>query len=296
MINIPTELLRTLIAVADLRSFTKAAQALGVTQPAVSAQIKRLQLLLDCELFDKSAPGVTLTPSGELVLEQARRMLKINDRIVDMSAPRGVTKPLRIGVTGDFSAPLLPPLLAKFWMSHPELRFVVQCHPFEFMSRALLQGEVDMFVGVSESEIGLEARHEWKEPMVWLRGPGFQPDPVAPVSLVTFGEGCAFHRVAAMALNSVQRPFEVVFKGPSEATIMEAVRSGLGVGVAPRSRVALTGCEVCSDSMLPQMRDLFCGIYLGDHEERLALEQLADALFEEFQSKLPQTMLRSYAF
>ncbi len=46
MTNIPTELLRTLVAVVDLRSFTKAAQSLGVTQPAVSAQIKRLQGLL----------------------------------------------------------------------------------------------------------------------------------------------------------------------------------------------------------------------------------------------------------
>jgi len=52
MTNIPTELLRTLVAVVDLRSFTKAAQSLGVTQPAVSAQIKRLQSLLGSDLLD----------------------------------------------------------------------------------------------------------------------------------------------------------------------------------------------------------------------------------------------------
>ena len=46
MLNIPTDLLRTLLAVVDMRSFTKAAQMIGVTQPAVSAQIKRLQYLL----------------------------------------------------------------------------------------------------------------------------------------------------------------------------------------------------------------------------------------------------------
>ena len=79
MTNIPTELLRTLIAVVDLRSFTKAAQALGVTQPAVSAQIKRLQVLLGGDLFDKSAPGVTLTEKGEVVVNYARRLLSIND-------------------------------------------------------------------------------------------------------------------------------------------------------------------------------------------------------------------------
>jgi DNA-binding transcriptional LysR family regulator len=59
--NIPTDLLRTLIAVVDLRSFTKAAASVGVTQPAVSAQIKRLQLLIGGDLLDRSTPGVSLT-------------------------------------------------------------------------------------------------------------------------------------------------------------------------------------------------------------------------------------------
>src|SRR5690348_406524 len=101
MTNIPTELLRTLIAVVDLRSFTKAAQSLGVTQPAVSAQIKRLQLLLDCELFDKSAPGVSLTSSGELLVNYARRILSLNDQIVEMAVPGLGVRPLRLGVPGD---------------------------------------------------------------------------------------------------------------------------------------------------------------------------------------------------
>jgi DNA-binding transcriptional LysR family regulator len=56
-INIPTELLRTLIAVVDLRSFTKAAQSLGVTQPAVSAQIKRLQILLPSSCSTRARPA-----------------------------------------------------------------------------------------------------------------------------------------------------------------------------------------------------------------------------------------------
>jgi len=84
MVNIPTELLRTLVFVVDQRSFTKAAQSLGVTQPAVSAQIKRLQFLLGYELLDKSAPGVSLTPRGEMVVTHARRMLSINDQIAQL--------------------------------------------------------------------------------------------------------------------------------------------------------------------------------------------------------------------
>ena len=81
MTNVPTDLLRTYVAVVDLRSFTKAALKLGVTQPAVSAQIKRLQSLLGGDLFDRSVQGVSLTSQGELVVSYARRLLSINDQI-----------------------------------------------------------------------------------------------------------------------------------------------------------------------------------------------------------------------
>ena len=131
MINIPTELLRTLVAVVDLRSFTKAAHSLGVTQPAVSAQIKRLQLLLDCELFDKSAPGVSLTPSGELLINYARRMLSLNDQIVEMAVPRLGSQALRVGVPGDFAALFLPPILANFRTRNPDIRFIVRSQHFD---------------------------------------------------------------------------------------------------------------------------------------------------------------------
>jgi DNA-binding transcriptional LysR family regulator len=67
MTNIPTDLLRTLVAVVDLRSYTKAANSLGVTQPAVSAQIKRLTQLIGADLFERGGQGVALTSRGERV-------------------------------------------------------------------------------------------------------------------------------------------------------------------------------------------------------------------------------------
>ena len=103
MINIPTELLRTFVAVVDLRSFTKAAQSLGITQPAVSAQVKRLQQLLGGDLMDKSAPGVALTQMGETVLAYARRLLAINDQILSFTGPPAAAPhAIRVGMPGDF--------------------------------------------------------------------------------------------------------------------------------------------------------------------------------------------------
>src|SRR5258707_13162140 len=102
MINIPTDLLRTLISVVDLRSFTRAAQAQGITQPAVSAQIKRLQMLLGGDLFDKSAPGVTLTVKGQRVVGHARRLLALNDQMLELAAHGSSVARLRIGLATDY--------------------------------------------------------------------------------------------------------------------------------------------------------------------------------------------------
>jgi len=278
MINIPTELLRTLVAVVDLRSFTKAAQSLSVTQPAVSAQIKRLQVLLDCELFDKSAPGVSLTPSGRLVVNFARRMLSINDQIVEISVPRLPAQAVRIGVSGDFAAPQLPPLLAEFKQRYPGLRFSVRGEHFDVMARDLRQGDLDLLIGLSEGGAMNDARHQWSEPMVWVRGSSFQLDEEAPVPFVTFGEICAYHRLALRAFNKAHRPYEVVFIGASEASVVAAVTSGLGVAALPLRVVKRAGLVVWHDTPLPPVNDVFCSICLGENGDRMALEELADAV------------------
>src|SRR5262249_21691308 len=108
VINIPIELLRTLVAVADFKSFTRAAVSLGVTQPAVSAQIKRLQTMLATELFDKSSAGVMLTREGAAVVTYARRLLSLNDQILQVATPVPSARTLRVGVSGDYVATFLP--------------------------------------------------------------------------------------------------------------------------------------------------------------------------------------------
>lgn len=299
MINIPTELLRTLVAVVDLRSFTKAAQSLGVTQPAVSAQIKRLQVLLDSELFDKSAPGVSLTPSGRLVVNFARRMLTINDQIVEISVPRLSAQSVRIGVSGDFAAPVLPPLLAEFKLRYPALRFSVRGDHFDVKSRDLRQGELDLLIGLSEGDVMTDARHHWAEPMVWVRNPSLQLDRDSPVPLVTFGDICAYHRLALRALNKAERSYEIVFVGASEASIFAAVSSGLGVSVMPSRLAKRAGFEPWEDAPLPPVNDVHCGICLGENGDRIVLEELADAvrdlLYSDASSQVAKALSSNFA-
>src|SRR6185369_12473453 len=160
MTNIPTELLRTLVAVVDLRSFTKAAQSLGVTQPAVSAQIKRLQSLLGSELLDKSAPGVSLTSAGELVVNYARRLLSINDQILDIAGPRAAAKTVRIGATGDFTASAIALGLTCSRLRRPDLRFEVYNGNIDVLLRDLrfLHRSDDRYALLLDRTFGLGAR------------------------------------------------------------------------------------------------------------------------------------------
>src|SRR5258708_37498628 len=80
--NIPTDLLRTFVAICELGSFTKAAHLFDLTQPAVTAHMRRLEAIIGSDLIEKSLSGVTLTECGRDVLRHARRMLSVNDQIV----------------------------------------------------------------------------------------------------------------------------------------------------------------------------------------------------------------------
>jgi DNA-binding transcriptional LysR family regulator len=166
MTNIPTDLLRTLVAVVDLGSFTKAAASLGVTQPAVSAQIKRLQYLIGSDLFDRSSQGVSLTPHGETVVSYARRLLSINDQIVELGGPSQQSELIiRVGAPGDFVASMLSRTLARFREQWPGVRFSVRMGTYEPLIRDLRQGDLDLVVCLSATP-PIDARHHWPEEMV----------------------------------------------------------------------------------------------------------------------------------
>jgi DNA-binding transcriptional LysR family regulator len=278
MTNIPTELLRTLVAVVDLRSFTKAAQSLGVTQPAVSAQIKRLQGLLGTDLLDKSAPGVSLTSAGELVVNYARRLLSINDQILDIAGPRPAAKTVRIAATGDFTASGIALGLTCSRDKRPDLRFEVYNANIDVVLRDLREGDADLGIWVSSTGPTIETRHYWTEPLVWVHAPSTRIDPGRPVALVSYGEECLFTRSAMAALSQAGRDCELAFIGSSLLGLGAAVAAGFGVMALPRGRADIPGITVWDNSPLPKLPDIFCGIYVRtgvDVEER---EQIADTI------------------
>jgi DNA-binding transcriptional LysR family regulator len=291
MTNIPTELLRTFVAVVDQRGFTKAAQALGFTQPAVSAQIKRLQNILGSELLDKSAPGVSLTEKGRSIADCARRLLAINDQILDLAALRTSPRPLRIGIPGDYAGTLLPGALADFRRRAPQQGFHVRCDVSDRLLQGLRQGELDLAVAFVQSDPPIAAHDRWIEPVVWVHSRAAVYDPAVPVPLVTQDEACLLTKLAIQALDQAGRAWEMVFTGASSVSTMAAVAADLGVGPAIE-RLVPADLVVWRDTPLPPLPDIECGIYLREGEDDPLLEALAETLGAAIRSPAATTASR----
>src|ERR1700761_5810602 len=97
-LNIPVEIVRTVVTVSETGSLSRAGERLGLSQPAVSAQMKRIQNLLGGELFRRTPHGSTPTSLGKLVLNQARRMLDANDQMLRLGGTADGPQALRFGI------------------------------------------------------------------------------------------------------------------------------------------------------------------------------------------------------
>lgn len=282
MTNIPTDLLRTFVLVVELRSFTRAARAQGITQPAVSAQIRRLQGILGVELVDKSAPGVTLTAMGEQVIESARRLLSVNDHIVQI-AGNGAAEPVRVGVRKDWMGDELMHMLAAARTRWPNLHFAVQGAGQQRLLRHLKEGEVDVVVTLVPDDPGAAARHVWTEELAWVRGKKMVLDLEAPIPLVSYKDGMR-SRIAMATLARANLVGELVFRATDAYALRSAVMAGLGVMVMPRQHIP-AGLEVWDDGPLPPPPPVYGAVFVregtGDSTFGLLADSFAAALRPE---------------
>src|SRR5262245_31576197 len=115
------DVLRSFVAGVELGSFAKAADRLGRSTSAVSAQLRKLEDQAGTAILRKAGRGLTLTDAGETMLAYARRLLELNDEAA--AALRGIDLEgwVRLGLQEDFDG-LLPEVLGRFARAHPKVR------------------------------------------------------------------------------------------------------------------------------------------------------------------------------
>jgi len=138
------------IKVCDLRGFTAAATALGISQPGVSKQIQRLEITLGTELLHRADNGIHLTETGRLAYHSGKTLLAEWTRLVESCHPSAgiLSGTLRIGCSSIPAKHLLPSRIVSFHRQHPKVELCVEVANSHEVLQSLQHGDVDIaFVG-----------------------------------------------------------------------------------------------------------------------------------------------------
>jgi LysR family transcriptional regulator, hydrogen peroxide-inducible genes activator len=237
------------VAVADARSFRKAAALCGVSQPSLSAQLAQLESALGARLFERDRRHVLPTPAGEEVVARARRLLTETDDLADAARRLGDprTARLRLGVIPTISPYLLPRIVPALRRAQPGLVVRWTEEKTDVLVRAVEEGTLEGALLALEAELGDLAREPvGRDPFV-LAAPRTHPlgrrtSPVemselrgADVLLLDDGH-CL--RDQALAVCAHARTHELDFRATSLSTLAQMVAAGAGVTLLPRLAVA----------------------------------------------------------
>lgn len=261
-LNIPIELLRSFVSIQETGSFTKSAEQLRLTQPAISAQVKRLQQLVGGEVFVKSAFGVSLTEKGEIVSRYARRILAMNDQILSLSGAGSVSRPLRIGIPNVFAASMLSKVIAACREGPDGERTQFSCEPSPDLARSLASGYLDIAFIVMPRHLPAQPMYHWSEQLCWTCSRDFLLSPGAPIPLLSWPHGIS-DQAAIEALENAGMQYVVVFSASDLAGQLAALKSGLGYFVLPE-RVVPSNLKIAREHFLPKLPVCEAGIYVRE--------------------------------
>ena len=138
--NLDTNLLRAFVAATETASMTVAANALHLTQSAVSQQVKRLEDVLGCRLFERDRRGLRLTPPGERLFGRAKRLLDLNDEMWAEMTADAVEGQVRLGAPPDLVGSFLAAVLKTYADAFPRVEVTLVCGSSPELGKALAAG------------------------------------------------------------------------------------------------------------------------------------------------------------
>lgn len=254
--TVDPELLRAFVTVVDCGGFSQAAGRLLRGQSAVSLQIKRLEEQLGVRLLERSPRHLRLTEGGELIIDQARRLLGLHEELIAKAREPELAGTVRLGAPEDFATSRLPWILARFRRSHPRVALEVTCELTLDLLGRFNAGGLDMALVKRDPAEALEGTRVWREQLVWTAGSRELVAPDEPLPLVCSPIPCVYRGRATAALDSARRPWRVSYSCGSLAGNHAAVRAGLGVTVLPKEMVPADLVILDEDLMdLPSLRD-----------------------------------------
>jgi LysR family hydrogen peroxide-inducible transcriptional activator len=241
--------IRYICAVAEYKHFSKAAEACFVTQSTLSAAIQDLESQLGVIIFERSKKSVLITPSGEKLLNQARKILGEIEDFVSLAkmSQDALTGDIRLGVIPTIGPFILPGLLKELRESYPKLGLYLKEDLSAKLYRHLQQGELDLIIlAFPYSLPEMETVSLFKDEFLLCLPLGHKLEKSKQVkqsqlqgqSLLLLEEGHCLRDHALEACKLEKADTNLVYQGTSLHTLVHMVANGLGLTLLPQIAVA----------------------------------------------------------
>jgi len=244
--NLPTELLRSFVAIVDSGSMLRATERVFVTQSALSLQMKRLEETVLTPLFHRDGRRLVLTPAGQTLLPRAREILALNDQAVVALTGDTLAGPARVGLVQDFAETLLSGVLARFSKLNPDTQLQVRVAGSPELLELLGSDRLDVVLCMGPADDPAAAR---VAPMIWHGDEELAEQAVLPIAILE--SPCRFRDAALAALEREGRPYRVAMETPSLSALRAAVQAGLAVTC--RTALFLPGSPPLEAVGLPEL-------------------------------------------
>ncbi|WP_316228206.1 LysR family transcriptional regulator [Bradyrhizobium sp. SZCCHNR1039] len=273
------EAVQAFVLAADLKSFTRAAEALETAQSAVSLKIRRLEQELGRRLLERTPRNVQLSADGNAFLEPARTLIAAHQAALQ-SFQAASRRRLTIGISDHIVGADLPLLLRRMKRAEPGLVLEIRIAASREVLAEFDRGLVDAAIVFRHDNRRRGGEAIIKEAFGWFAAPDFTHQSGEPLPLATQAEPCSVRSLAVGALKAARIPWREVFVGGGIGTIGAAVAAGLAVAALGR-RVAPRGTiEVGAQLGLPVLpaRDVVMHAKIADAWARASLKTLAATL------------------
>ena len=286
---IESDLLRTFLVISETSNFSVAAQRIGRTQSAVSAQIKRLEETIGETLFDRNARGAVLTRAGNQLLPYAQRVIELLNEAAATIRTKPLDGPVGIGIPEEYSQTILPAALAAFAVRHPAVEVTVSC---DYTARNLAALEKD--------ELDLAVVFDWSnqttgeilciDPTVWVTSLVHRLHEATPLPIAVYRNSTWCRDFALRSLEQTGLRYRIAFVADTSSGLKNAVLAGLAVSTLSRSNIP-HGCrELTSEDGFPPVDSSRVVLRRNPYHSSEAIQELAERVREAFQpmSALPQ--------
>ncbi|MER6944647.1 LysR family transcriptional regulator [Nonomuraea sp. NPDC000554] len=227
---ISLDLLRTFLAVHRTGSITAAAQTLGLSQPAVTAQVKALEAALDRPLFDRLPRGVAPTAAADELARRVSSSLDALDAVVESELPS--EQSVHLGGPAEFLCEVVLPLLAPLVRDGLRLRTTFGLS--DDLLADLAAGRLDLVVSTIRPRVrGVQAEPVFDEEFVLVAAPGVAASGPAGAPMIAYAEDLPIVRRYWRTVYGRRPSMSAQVVIPDLRGVLNAVRAGMGVSVLP---------------------------------------------------------------